>query len=101
MNTDKNVKFELGKTVITPGAIEALSQSNEMPEQFLRRHQSGDWGNVCFEDAQYNELSIAFEGDMEKQQRVMSVYRTTKGQPIWVITEWDRSATTILLPSEY
>lgn len=72
-----------------------------MPDPFLRRHQSGDWGEVCKDDAQLNDESIAYEGDMEKQQRVMSVYKTSKNETLWIITEWDRSVTTILLPSEY
>ncbi len=101
MNTDKNVKFQLGKVVATPGAFEALEKAGQNPSIFLNRHQSGDWGKMCSEDAHYNDEAIAYEGDPERQMRVMSVYRTTKGQAIWVITEWDRSVTTILLPSEY
>jgi hypothetical protein len=63
--------------------------------QFLRRHMSADWGEISEDDAQQNELSLR-EGF-----RLLSAYRALKGQKIWIITEADRSATTILLPSEY
>ena len=87
--------FALGQTFITPGAQEALEISGETPIQFLRRHVSADWGEISEDDAQENELSLR-EGF-----RLLSAYRTLKGQRIWIITEADRSATTILLPSEY
>ncbi len=101
MTTHNKPKFRLGKTVITPGAIDALSKSNQLPDSFLKKHQKGDWGETCQEDAQLNNEAIAHEGDIGKQQRVMSVYKTSRNETIWVITEWDRSVTTILLPSEY
>jgi len=94
-------KFKLGKTVATPGALDALSKSNQSPQSFLERHIMGDWGNVCKEDAALNNEAVAYEGNMDKQQRVLSSYKTSKGDIIWIITEWDRSVTTILLPSEY
>ena len=62
---------------------------------------TADWGEVCPEDAELNNQAIAFEGDLDKQQRVLSAYRTNKGERLWCITEYDRSATTILLPEEY
>src|SRR5258705_12090607 len=88
-------RFALGQTFITPGAQEALEISGETPIQFLRRHISGDWGEISEDDARENELSLT-EGF-----RLLSAYRTIKGQKLWIITEVDRSATTILLPSEY
>ncbi len=89
-------RFALGQIFITSGAQEALEISGEMPIQFLRRHVSGDWGEVSEEDARENELSLR-EGF-----RLLSAFRTAKDQKaIWIITEADRSATTILLPSEY
>jgi hypothetical protein len=88
-------RFAMGQTFITPGAQDALEISGETPIQFLRRHVSADWGELSEEDVQENELSLR-EG-----LRLLSVYRTAKGQKIWIITEADRSATTILLPSEY
>jgi hypothetical protein len=88
-------RFALGQTFITPGAQEALEISGETPIQFLRRHVSADWGELSEEAVKENELSLR-EGF-----RLLSAYRTAKGQTIWLITEGDRSATTILLPSEY
>ncbi len=88
-------RFALGETFITPGAQEALDIAGQTAIQFLRRHMSSDWGEVSEDDAQQNELSLR-EGF-----RLLSAYRTVKGQKIWIITEADRSATTILLPSEY
>lgn len=88
-------RFPLGRTLITPGALEAITDAEQIPAAFLARHLVGDWGEVCEEDAQENELSLR-EGF-----RILSAYRTKNGTRIWVITEADRSATTILLPEEY
>lgn len=101
MTIQNKPKFKLGKTVITPGVIEALSKSNQLPDIFLIRHVLGDWGGLCEEDAQLNNEAIAHEGDVDRQMRVMSVYKTNNHETIWIITEWDRSVTTLLLPSEY
>lgn len=87
--------FALGQTFITPGAQEALEIAGQTPIQFLRRHMSADWGEISEDDAQENDLSVR-EGF-----RLLSAYRTVKGEKIWIITEADRSATTLLLPSEY
>ena len=88
-------RFPLGETYITPGAQEALDIAGETAIQYLRRHISGDWGELSEDDVQENELSL------QEGFRLLSSYRTVKGQKIWIITEADRSATTILLPSEY
>jgi hypothetical protein len=88
-------RFALGETFITPGAQEALEISGETAITFLRRHISCDWGEISDEDARENEASL------RDGFRLLSAYRTNKGQKIWIITEADRSATTILLPSEY
>lgn len=88
-------KFLLGQTVATPGAIDALTEAGQGPMEFLERHQSGDWGDVCKEDREENDRSVT-EGF-----RILSSYRTSNGVKLWVITEADRSVTTILLPSEY
>ncbi len=93
--TPMNARFNLGRVFSTPGAAEALAESNQHPLEFLQRHVSGDWGEVCEEDKSENELSVR-EGF-----RILSAYTTTGGAKLWVITEADRSATTILLPSEY
>ena len=88
-------RFALGQTFITPGAEEALNIAGETAIQFLRRHISGDWGELSEDDVHENELSL------KEGFRLLSAYRTAKGQKIWIITEADRSSTTILLPSEY
>ena len=85
----------LGQTVATPGSLEALQEAGQTPLEFLERHRRGDWGDVCGEDWTLNNLA------REQGDRILSAYRTTKGKKLWVITEWDRSATTILLPDEY
>ena len=93
--TNIGARFALGQTFITPGAQEALEIAGQTAIQLLRRHMSNDWGEISEEDARENELSLR-EG-----YRLLSAYRTVRGQRIWIITEADRSATTILLPSEY
>lgn len=85
--------FELGRTVATPGALAALEDADQLPWDFLGRHVKGDWGNLPPEDIQENEFSL------ENGFRLFSAYHTSKGVRIYVITEYDRSVTTILLPS--
>jgi hypothetical protein len=87
--------FPLGQTYITPGAMEALSEAGQGAAEFLNRHQRGDWGDLGEEDKAENEYSV------DKRLRIFSAYHTREGVKLWVITEADRSATTILLPSEY
>ncbi len=87
------VKFEVGQLGITPGAQE-LIPSNEV-QAALNRHASGDWGKVCEEDNAQNKWAL------ENEARLMSVYESESGESFWIITEADRSSTTILLPSEY
>ena len=88
-------RFALGQTFITPGAEEALEIAGQTAIEFLRRHISCDWGELTDEDVKENELSL------KEGFRLLSAYRTANGQKLWIITEADRSATTILLPSEY
>ena len=89
------VRFPLGQTVITPGAEDAFEIAGQTAIEFLRRHMSGDWGELSDDDVKENEFSL------KEGLRLLSAYQTGKGQKIWIITEGDRSATTILLPSEY
>ena len=91
----RRVHFRLGQTVATPGALEALGQAGQLPFHFLARHARGDWGELCPADKRANDRALR-EGD-----RLLSAYKTLTGERLWVITEADRSATTILLPSEY
>ena len=88
-------RFLLGRLVATPGALQALEDASQHPAEFLARHQAGDWGDLEEADKQENELSVL------NNLRILSAYTLTTGVKIWVITEADRSATTILLPSEY
>lgn len=86
-------KFELGQVLITPGAYEELNLRDVASS--LIRHASGDFGVVSEEDWALNEEAVENEG------RILSAYRDRLDVKYWIITEWDRSATTILLPSEY
>ena len=88
-------RFWLGQIVATPGALKALEDAQQTPLEFLMRHVSGDWGDVCAEDAAENELALR-EGF-----RLLSSYRSAKDAKLWIITEADRSVTTLLLPDEY
>ncbi len=87
--------FKLGRVVATPGALQALEEAGQGAAEFLNRHMVGDWGEVCEEDRCENVLSIEFGF------RILSVYRTARGRKLWVVTEADRSVTTLLLPEEY
>jgi hypothetical protein len=89
------LKFPLGNLFITPGAAAALERSGQTPLSFLSRHAAGDWGDVDADDWRANDQSLT-DGT-----RLVSAYRTIRGEKLWVITECDRSATTLLLPDEY
>ena len=95
MQAKKKPLFPLGQVVAIPGALEALEAAGQAPAEFLRRHVTGDWGEVPPEDAQENELSVR-EGF-----RILSAYTLATDVKIWLITEADRSVTTLLLPEEY
>ncbi len=88
-------EFPLGRIVATPGALKALKEGDQSPFAFLERHQAGDWGELCEEDKRENEFSV------RNDFRILSAYRTRNNTNIWVITEADRSVTTLLLPEEY
>ena len=88
-------KFSLGHVVGTPGAMAALVASGLSPGELLRRHAAGDWGDVSAADAKANDESLV------GGERLLSSYRTSNGTKIWIITEADRSATTLLLPEEH
>jgi hypothetical protein len=102
MQTESNTKqrpnftrFPLGQTYITPGAEDALMIAGQTAIEFLRRHMSCDFGDLSDDDVRENDISL------EQGFRLLSNYRTGKGQQLWIITEADRSSTTILLPDEY
>ena len=91
----KRLLFPLGQIVATPGALDALQTTLQTPAEFLARHVTGDWGDMVEEDKQENEHALKYGN------RLFSAYKLKDGTKIWVITEWDRSVTTFLLPSEY
>jgi hypothetical protein len=92
---EKTILFPLGSIYLTVGAKEALEESGQNAFEFLSRHQTGNFGIVGKEDWKENEFSI------KNGFRILSAYKTNNDVKIWVITEADRSSTTILLPSEY
>jgi len=85
--------FETGKIFVTPGVLAKISGYDIM--KALRRHVYGDWGELDDEDKAENEFSV------ENGYRILSSYTSSNGIKFWVITEADRSATTVLLPEEY
>jgi hypothetical protein len=89
------IKFGPGSIVATPGALAALEASGDDPMAYLVRHIAGDWGDVDEHDRRENELSLTHGF------RLLSVYTLKTGTKIWIITEADRSVTTVLLPDEY
>ena len=75
--------------------LEAIEKAEDSTQDFLNRHESGDWGDVCREDWQSNDQAL------DDGSRLFSVYRTRLEERLWIITEADRSFTTVLLPYEY
>lgn len=86
--------FPLGQVVATPGALEHCAKSNISPLTLIGRHHRGDWDNLCEDDQSANE-NAQFAGG-----RIFSSYRVGD-EKLYVITEWDRSVTTLLLAREY
>jgi hypothetical protein len=87
--------FPLGTLVATPGALEALGRAGQCAFSIVARHQQGDWGDLKHADQAANILALV------TGERIFSVFETDLGTTLWIITEADRSATTILLPDEY
>lgn len=87
--------FSIGTLVATRGALAALERAGQPPLLFVLRHIRGDWGEVCPEDWQLNDAAV------ENGERLLSAYRTSLGDRLWIITEADRSSTCLLLPDEY
>lgn len=86
-------RFPLGQLNATPSVIERVP-----PEETgvaLMRHAAGDWGNLCEEDKAANDAAVV------QGLRILSSYETQGGITFWIITEWDRSSTTVLLPEDY
>jgi hypothetical protein len=87
--------FEMGRVVATPKALETLGRSSQSPDEFLRLHALGEWGDLDAHDAEANRTALLEGG------RILSSYETRLGDELWVITEADRSSTCVLLPEEY
>ena len=87
--------FPLGTIAITEGASDALQSTGQTPEQLLARHSFGDWGELDEEDWERNNHALS------NALRLLSSYHLRDKTTVWVITEWDHSSTTILLPQEY
>jgi hypothetical protein len=88
-------RFPLGRVVVTPGALDTLEQLNLNGFDLLSRHHQGDWSEMSADDKAENEFSI------DKELRIFSSYKLGENSKLWIITEADRSATTLLLPEEY
>ena len=100
MPTTVKPKFSCGVILATPGASEAFERNHQMPLEFLQRHLSGDWGDLCEENRLLNDRALV-DGS-----RLLSAYKLEDGTKLWCITEavgenGHREATTFLLPSEY
>lgn len=87
--------FGLGQLYATPGALRALEKANLGPFDLLNRHRSGDWGDLDDEDKRLNDEALVHGS------RIFSAYYLHTKVKVWVITEWDRSLTTVMLPEEY
>jgi hypothetical protein len=87
--------FPAGQVVVNSGALRLLEAAGPSPADLLRRHLNGNWGVVNEDDRHANDLAI------RRGSRIFSAYRLKDGTKVCVITEADRSATTVLLPDEY
>ncbi len=91
--SDRQVSFPLGHVVSTPNALKQLTQDDI--QSGLKRHASGDWGDVDEHDRQANERAL------RDGSRLFSVYHAADSTKFWIITEADRSSTCVLLPQDY
>ena len=89
----KQIRFRLGGLFVTAAVDRDIAR--EDIAEALSRHAQGDWGDVCEDDRRENEFSLTHG------ERLLSVYHDRKGVKFWIITERDRSATTVLLPDDY
>ena len=90
----KNALFQPGQILATPAAVRAMRKAAAQPEDYLRRHVSGNWGFVSTKDRRANDSAVR-EG-----RSIISEYRLNDGTQVVIITKGDRSATTILLPED-
>ena len=92
-NAVSTARFRLGNIVTTPNALSHLSQDEML--RAIQRHQAGDWGDLSPDDHAANESALT------NGARLLSAYYTGAGVKFWIITEADRSVTTILMPEDY
>ena len=88
-------RLKPGRLFTTPSALEVLRAANVSVGDLLTRHLRGDWGDLTAEDRKQNDLAL------ETGLRVLSSYALPGNGKVWIITEWDRSVTTVLLPDDY
>lgn len=91
-----SLRFSPGHVVMTCGIDELVQQGRLNPVPYLRRHLGGDWGDLDDSDRRRNDAALK-----SGEARLFSSYQVTPDLTLWIITEWDRSVTTLLLPSEY
>ncbi|MCG9659933.1 hypothetical protein [Vibrio mediterranei] len=96
-STLQPLPFSLGSLAITDSVFDLVTRCEDFvkPKVLLERHASGDWGEICQDDAEENTRATHEGG------RIMSSYKFNEDHTVWVITEADRSRTTVLLPSDY
>ena len=88
--------FTLGRVGATPGALALLHGDDNLASLLVTRHAHGDWGDIDDDDAGLNVQAVKLGG-----ARILSAYKLFKAGTLWIITEADRSSTTILTPAEY
>ena len=96
MGLNRKPRFEIGDVVASPGAMALLAADVDLAAMLLARHASGDFGDICQDDANLNVESIRLGGG-----RIMSVYKLFGAGTLWIMTAADRSYTTLLTPDEY
>jgi hypothetical protein len=89
------VRFPPGRVVATPAALELLGRYGKTPSEYLDRHLAGDWGALDAHDYRENERAL------KTGARLFSAYAVSPLNRLWIITEADRSSTTLLLPNDY
>ena len=96
LNLASQARFSSGQVVMTAGIDDLVRQGRLNPAPYLRRHFRGDWGDLDESDRRLNDAAL-----QSGEDRLFSSYQVTPDLKLWLITEWDRSVTTLLFPSEY
>jgi hypothetical protein len=104
VNLVNGVKFKFGQLVMTRGVNDKVADDTPFAKFVLnsiRRHANGDWGDLGKEDKATNDNALKAEQEGKDTERLFSKYKHSDGTAIYIITEWDRSVTTVLFPDEY